>query len=106
VKHCEFGIGQSFFCGGNKYRCTDVGTRTIIAIRVDPVEVAEMVGQGPVYHRTLSEAEAGAAGWFNGPPYALLESVFDEYDQEACSLEPEEDDEGGGKTDHGLEWVQ
>jgi hypothetical protein len=27
--------------------------------------------------------------WLNGPPYALLESVFDEDDIEGCSIEQE-----------------
>lgn len=44
----------------------------------------------PERHRTLSRAEAEAEGWFNGPPYAVAESVFDEYDMEDCSPEPEE----------------
>jgi hypothetical protein len=34
--------------------------------------------------RILSRAEAEAEGWFNGPPYAVAESVFDEYDMESC----------------------
>jgi hypothetical protein len=27
--------------------------------------------------------------WYNGPPYAVAELVFDEYDMEACSLGPD-----------------
>jgi len=34
---------------------------------------------------------AEADGWFNGPPYAVAESVFDEDDLPACSLEPDDD---------------
>jgi hypothetical protein len=37
----------------------------------------------------LSRDEAEAEGWFNGPPYAVAESVFDEYDIEGCSPEPQ-----------------
>lgn len=39
--------------------------------------------------RMLSGSEAEAEGWFKGPPYAVAESVFDEYDAQGCSLEPE-----------------
>jgi hypothetical protein len=39
--------------------------------------------------RTLDRIEAEAEGWFKGPPYAVAESVFDEYEQEGCTLTPE-----------------
>ena len=32
--------------------------------------------------------------WFNGPPYALGETVFDEYDFPACRAVAEEDVRG------------
>ena len=87
MRHSEFKIGETFWCGGRQWRCTDIGTRTIVAIRVDRVEVGSDM---PERRRILSRAEAEAEGWFNGPPYAVAESVFDEYDMEACSPEPEE----------------
>ncbi|HEX3984774.1 MAG TPA: hypothetical protein VHX12_13850, partial [Acidisoma sp.] len=74
-----------FWCGGGLWRCTDIGTRVIIAIRLDRVDVGS---PSPELRRTLGRAEAKAEGWFNGPPYAVSESVFDEYDMEGCSLEP------------------
>jgi hypothetical protein len=75
----------TFRCGGGLWRCTDIGTRTIVAIRIDLVEV----GGSPPPRRTLSRAEAEAEGWLNGPPYAVAESVFDENDIEGCSPGPE-----------------
>jgi hypothetical protein len=30
--------------------------------------------------------------WYNGPPYAVAEVVFDEYDIEGCTREPDPDD--------------
>lgn len=87
MEHKEFAIGGSFRCGGSLWRCTDVGTRVIVAIRVDRVDVD---GSAPELRRTLGRQEAEAEGWFNGPPYAVAESVFDEYDMEGCSFEPEE----------------
>ena len=55
---------------------------TIIAMSVDRVEVGN---RPPERRRVLSRAEAEAEGWFNGPPYAVVESVFDEYHLEGCS---------------------
>jgi hypothetical protein len=78
-----------FRCGGRQWRCTDIGTRTIVAIRIDRVQVG---GNAPERHPTLSGAEAEAEGWFRGPPYAVAESVFDENDIENCSPEPGEED--------------
>ncbi|MGO4527368.1 hypothetical protein AB4097_21245 [Microvirga sp. 2MCAF35] len=66
-----------------RWRCTDIGTRTIIAIKIDPVEIASLEnGQKTIRH--LSQAEAESEGWFSGPPYAVAEYVFDEDDLEAC----------------------
>ena len=60
-----------------KWRCTDVGSRTILAIRIDKVTVPG--------GRILGQAEAEAQGLFNGPPYVLAEYCFDEEDIEGCS---------------------
>jgi hypothetical protein len=85
MEHSEFKIGGAFECGGRQWRCTDIGTRTIIAIRLDRVEVGS---NAPERRCVLGRAEAEVEGWFDGPPYAVAESVFDEYDIEGCSLEP------------------
>jgi hypothetical protein len=74
----DFTIGKEFICDGGVYRCTDVGSRIVIAIRVDCVETN---------HGILTREEGEAQGWFNGPPYAVAERVFDEDDLEVC--EPE-----------------
>ena len=57
----EFVGGREFRCGGHRWRCTDVGTRTIVAIKLDR-----------------------NGGWYAGPPYAVPEVVFDEHDVQAC----------------------
>lgn len=62
----EFKVGSEFFCGEKRWRCTDVGTRAVLAIELDDRE-----------DRT----------WFDGPPYAVVERVFDEYDQKGCTQE-------------------
>jgi antitoxin ParD1/3/4 len=70
MKHTDFRIGETFWCSGHRWRCTDIGTRVITAIKLDHED---------------------DPSWYNGPPYAVLESVFDEYDIEGCSLEPPSD---------------
>ena len=50
--------------GGARWRCTDVGRRTVCAIKL----------------------EAPDSSWFNGPPYAVAEHCLDEHDQVACAL--------------------
>ena len=86
MQHDEFTIGGTFWCSGQQWRCTDIGRRTIIAIRIDRVSVGST---NPELRRTLSRAEAEAEGWFKGPPYACAETVFDEDFLPACSLEPD-----------------
>jgi len=88
MQHDEFTIGEAFWCSGRQWRCTDIGARTVIAIRIDSVNVES---NQPELRRTLGRAEAEAEGWFNGPPYAVAETVFDEDFLPACSFEPDAD---------------
>lgn len=58
----DFEIGLAFtICTGQRWRCTDIGTRTILAIELKP---------------DLDEA------WLAGPPYVVPEIPFDERDIE------------------------
>ena len=61
MRHEEFKIGMEFNVENARFRCTDIGTRTIIAINITD-------------HDDLT--------WYNGPPYAVVEHVFDEYEIE------------------------
>ncbi len=79
VRLDEFEIGKPFRCADWLWRCTDIGTRVVTAIRLDQVEVDGTDGR-----RTLSQQEAEAEGWFRGPPYGVAGFVFDEHDQEEC----------------------
>jgi hypothetical protein len=85
MKHGDFWIGDRFWCGGLSWRCTDVGTRTIAAILLDRVDVENSQSDEV---RSLGGAEAAAEGWFDGPPYAVAEQVFDEDDMEDCTDVP------------------
>jgi len=67
MKHADFRIGCEFLMGGCRWRCTDVGTRTIVAIKLEHDD---------------------DPSWYNGPPYAVAEAALDEYDIEGCERVP------------------
>lgn len=68
MKHSDFHIGLEFLGpAGFRWRCTDVGTRTILAVRL----------------------EHDDPNWYRGPPYVATEEVFDEHEMERCHLTQE-----------------
>lgn len=87
MTHSEFRIGEHFWCGDRRWRCTDIGTRVIVAICLEPHEIVEMDvnkdGAQPVQRRVVSDDPS----WLTGPPYAINEEVFDEDAIPACSWE-------------------
>jgi len=89
MEHSEFRIGEVFFCGGKRWRCTDIGTRIVSAICLEPHEVVTIAKIDGERKETRSLTDDDPS-WFNGPPYAVVESVFDEYDFGGCSTTPEE----------------
>lgn len=84
MRHSQFSIGLKFYTLSGEWRCTDVGQRTILAIRVDKGTVVTM------NHGMASRRETNYDGndstWLSGPPYAVAEIVFDETDFDGCSL--------------------
>jgi hypothetical protein len=68
MKRTDFSIGCEFLTAAGRWRCTDIGKRTIAAIRLDHDD---------------------DPSWYSGPPYAVVETVFDEYDFEGCEPAPE-----------------
>jgi hypothetical protein len=65
MKYGEFVTGMAFMCGDKRWRCTDVGTRVIVAVCLDNIHIED-------------------TSWYSGPPYTVAELVFDENDTEAC----------------------
>ena len=66
MKHSDFYIGLEFMTGKPaRWRCTDVGTRTIAAIEL-----------------TIDDPDWWA---YKGPTYGTTEIVFDEDDFPGCS---------------------
>lgn len=57
MQHADFYIGLEFMTETGRWRCTDVGTRVVVAIKLD-----------------------GDPRNWAGPPYSIVETVFDEYD--------------------------
>jgi hypothetical protein len=102
MKHADFHIGQTFFNDSRKkWRCTDVGTRVIVAICIDlPREVVEAWRDDQGFHQRRVMTEDPR--WFHGPPYAVVEEVFDEYDIETCYATVEELEEAYPKDDDDL----
>ena len=91
MNHSEFSIGLQFWCGGKQWRCTDVGTRVVIAISLEPRDMVQVeVDPKDKTKRIETRFVSDDPRDLNGPPYGVAENVFDEYDVEACSLEPEE----------------
>ena len=37
----EFVIGETFWTGGGQFRCTDIGTRVVVAIKFGPQEICQ-----------------------------------------------------------------
>jgi hypothetical protein len=68
MKRSDFQLGTEFFTGAGKWRCTDVGSRVIVAVSIDDLDLRNLAG----------------------PPYSVAEYVFDEYDLDGCSLDPSE----------------
>ncbi len=92
MKHDEFRIGRQFWCSGKRWRCTDIGSRVVTAICIEPHEVVTVESDeddsaNRSEHRYMTEDPS----WLIGPPYKVAEAVFDEYDIQGCSLTAHED---------------
>jgi hypothetical protein len=68
MKPSDITIGQRFRCGSKTWLCTDVGTRTVVAICDS-------------YPQVIDDPT-----WLKGPPYALAETVFDEHSLAICEI--------------------
>lgn len=86
-------IGTHFTTGERLFRCTDVGSRVIVAIPITQVEiVTERDGE-----KTKSAIDLrDQPHWGKGPSYAVAELVFDEDDYPAMVRVP--DNEVAGWT--------
>jgi hypothetical protein len=82
----DFKVGKDFWCGDRRWRCTDIGSRVIVAICLEPQAiVTSLPGKNPGDCRREVRKISSEPGLFNGPPYAVAELIFDEYDMQGCS---------------------
>jgi hypothetical protein len=90
MEHSSFFIGLEFWSSDKCWRCTDVGTRVITAICLEPrVMVRNEADPNDKTKRIQTTFISNDPRDLNGPPYGIAESVFDEYDMETCSMEGE-----------------
>lgn len=67
----EFNIGLEFYTTTGKWLCTDLGSRVIVAIELNQDDEKN----------------------YKGPPYSVVECVFDENDFKGCALKASEFEE-------------
>lgn len=82
MKLSDFKIGDSFWNETGEWRCTDIGSRVVIAIKLGPREIVRMDRVDGELRETRYMDDDPS--WLNGPPYAVGEIVFDEYGLETC----------------------
>ena len=88
VEHRNFVTGRAFATHHSLWRCTDIGTRTVVAIQLDRMEVVEVKG-GRQQQRVIDPRRE--PGWLSGPPYVAAEQVFNRCDFPACRPVDEEE---------------
>jgi len=67
----DFAIGETFWTHVGAFRCTDIGTRVVVAVKLGPREIgrAEKVDGALRITKRIDDD----ASWLNGPPYAVEE---------------------------------
>jgi hypothetical protein len=80
LKECV--IGETFQTDSGAFRCTDIGTRVVVATKLGlrSITRAQKVDDAWQYSTRMNADPS----WLNGPPYAVEEVVFYEYDLPAC----------------------
>ena len=74
MKREDFALGQEFWCGDKRWRCTDIGSRVIVAICLTPHEIiTSLPSELPNGPRHEVRSITDDPSWFNGPPYAVVE---------------------------------
>ena len=91
MQHSDFSLGLEFWCGNKRWRCTDVGSRVIVAICLEPRDMVRLESDPTDSTKRIKTRYVSTDPRdLNGPPYGVTENVFDEYDIESCSLAQDE----------------
>jgi hypothetical protein len=90
--HSDFSIGVFFRCAEELWRCTDVGTRTVVAVQWTNTYLRMRSADTGQEYALLGpfDLRREKQDWTKGPPYLLAEQVFDENDFSAMELVPAE----------------
>ena len=78
----DFVIGETFWTHTGAFRCTDIGTRVVVAVQLGPRVIGRaerLDGELQITKRIDDDPS-----WLNGPPYAVEEVVFDENELLGC----------------------
>ena len=78
----DFAIGETFWTHVGAFRCTDIGTRVVVAVKLGARVIARaerVEGELQITKRMDDDPS-----WLNGPPYAVEEVVFDENELLGC----------------------
>ncbi len=68
MKHSDFALGTVFWSSDRRWLCTNVGTRLIVAIRIDTVEIGTRDAANPSRIDVARREAAGAKRTsFTGP---------------------------------------
>jgi len=68
MRHEEFRIGMEFWCGGRRWRCTDVGTRVVVGVFLEPHEVVTVTGKAGASGAKITRTMAADDSWSLGHP--------------------------------------
>ena len=78
----DFLIGETFWTHSGAFRCTDIGTRVVVAVKLGPRAVSR--GESVDGDVRITKRIDDDSSWLNGPPYAVEEVVFDENELLGC----------------------
>jgi hypothetical protein len=71
----DFAIGETFWTPAGAFRCTDIGTRVVVAVKLGPPEVSR--AESVDGELRITKQIDHDASWLNGPPYNVEEVIFD-----------------------------
>lgn len=83
MRHADFHVGKEFFTATGRWRCTDVGNRVIVAISLEPREMVRS-SRDEVGTRREERFISNDPRDLAGPPYGVVEHVFDESSFDGC----------------------
>ena len=72
MRHEDFQIGIEFWCSSRRWRCTDIGTRVVVGVCLEPHEVVTVARDAQTSIRTVTRTITADESWLAGPPLQYL----------------------------------